>query len=262
VETVTSADGTTIAYDRVGAGPALVVVAGAFSDRKSFAALGELLSTDFAVVLYDRRGRGDSGDTPPVDVQREVEDLGAVIAAAGGSAFVFGHSSGGALTLEAAMRGLPVTALAVYEPPYVVGDDRPPNDHLAADIDAALAAGLPGEAARAFLTQVAEMPPEAVSGMEKSPAWAYFTALAPSLRYDLAVVGDQFVPTARLGSIAVPTLALSGADSPAWARHSVESVAAAIPGARVLSMAGQTHRVSQDALAPVLRDFFASATDA
>lgn len=257
MDTVTSADGTTIAYDRSGTGPALVVVAGAFCDRHAFDELGGLLGTDFTVYRYDRRARGDSGDTPPVDTGREIEDLAAVITAAGGSARVFGHSSGGALALEAAMAGSAVTALAVYEPPYVVDGDRAPNDRLGADIDTALAAGLPGEAARAFLTQVVELPAQVIAGMERSPAWTHFTALARSLPYDLAVVGDQVVPVARLAAITAPTLMISGGDSPPWARRSVAAVAAAVPGARLLSMVGQTHRVAEDALAAVLRAFFA-----
>lgn len=256
MDTVTSADGTTIAYERSGTGPALVVVPGAFCDRHSFADLGKLLAADFTVVLYDRRARGDSGDTPPVAVRREIEDLEALITAAGGSARVFGHSSGAALALEAAIAGLPVTALAVYEPPYVVGGDRAPNDHLSADIDTALAAGLPGEAARAFLAQVVELPAPAIAGMERSPAWAHFTALARSLPYDLAVVGDQAVPVSRLPAITVPTLVIRGGDSPLWARNSVAAVAAAVPGARLSTMAGQTHQVAQDALAAVLLEFF------
>lgn len=256
METVVSADGTTIAYERSGAGPALVVVPGAFNDRHSFADLGKLLAAEFTVHLYDRRARGDSGDTPPVEVGRELEDLEAVITAAGGSARVFGHSSGAALALEAAMAGLPVAGLAVYEPPYLVAGDRAPNGHLRADVDAALAAGLPGEAARAFLTQVAELPAEAISGMERSPAWAHFSALARSLPYDLAVVGDQAVPVSRLGAITAATLVISGGASPLWARRSVEAVAAAIPGARLLSMDGQTHQVAQEALAAVLLEFF------
>src|ERR1700675_3654494 len=122
--TVTSADGTTLAFDRVAEGPALVIVTGAFSDRAAPATLAGTLADEFAVYAYDRRGRGSSGDTTPYAVEREIEDIDALIAAAGGSAFVFGHSSGAALSLEAAAQGLPITKVVAYEPPYIVDDSR------------------------------------------------------------------------------------------------------------------------------------------
>ena len=120
MNTVTSSDGTTIAYDRSGEGPPLVLIGGALSDRAAAGSLAEALAPRLTAIAYDRRGRGDSGDTAPYAVEREIEDLEAIVAEAGGSAFVFGHSSGAALALEAAARGLPVTKLALYEPPFIV----------------------------------------------------------------------------------------------------------------------------------------------
>jgi pimeloyl-ACP methyl ester carboxylesterase len=253
----TSADGTAIAYEHSGSGPALVFVVGAFNDRHSFGALADLLAKDFTVHTYDRRGRGDSSDTAPYAVQREVEDLAAVIDAAGGSAGVFGHSSGAILGLEAALAGLPITRLAVYGPPYIVGTDRARPTGLADEVAEALAATRPGDAAAAFMAQAVEMPAEAIAGMRRSPAWPALEAMAPTLPYDLAVCGDQQVPE-RLAAIAVPTLALTGEDSPVWARNSVAAVAAIIPGGRSRTVAG-SHQISEVALVPVLTEFLLAA---
>jgi pimeloyl-ACP methyl ester carboxylesterase len=255
----TSADGTAIAYEQSGSGPALVFVLGAFNDRHSFGDLAAVLADDFTVYRYDRRGRGDSTDTAPYAVQREVEDLAAVIEAAGGTAGVFGHSSGAILGLEAAVAGLPISRLAVYEPPYIVGSERVRPTGLADEIDEALAAGRRGDAVAAFLTQAVELPPQAIAGMRQSPMWAGLEALAPTLPYDLALSGDQQVPE-RLATITVPTLALTGEDSPPWARNSVEAVAAMIPGGRAQSVAG-SHLISEAALAPVLTEFLLAADE-
>lgn len=257
---VTSADGTTLALEQAGRGPALVLVPGAFCDRHAFRALAELLTDDFTVLRYDRRGRGDSTDTAPYAVAREVEDLAAVLAVAGGSAGVLGHSSGAILALEAALAGLPISRLAVYEPPYVVGQDRARPTGLAAEVDTALAARRPGDVVAAFMAQTVEMPPGAIAGMRQSPAWPALEALAPTIPYDLAVCGDQRVPE-RLSGIAIPTLALCGDDSPFWARHAVEVVAAQVPGARYASVAG-SHQVSEAALVPVLTEFLLGAAEA
>jgi pimeloyl-ACP methyl ester carboxylesterase len=255
----TSADGTAIAYDRSGSGPALVFVLGAFNDRHSFGELAAVLADDFTIYSYDRRGRGDSTDTAPYAVQREVEDLAAVIEAAGGTAGVFGHSSGAILGLEAAVAGVAISRLAVYEPPYVVGNDRARPTGLVAEVDAALAAGRPGDAVAAFLSQAVQLPPEAIAGMRQSPMWPALEALAPTVPYDLALTGDGQAPE-RLAAITVPTLALSGEDSPRWAQNSVEAVAAMIPGGRARSVAG-SHRISEAALGPVLTEFLLAADE-
>jgi len=256
VETTRSADGTTIAFDRTGQGPTLVIVGGAFGDRATPRDVADVLGSEFTVVCYDRRGRGGSGDTPPYAIEREVEDLDAVIAATGGTAFVYGHSSGGVLSLEAATRSGAITALTVYEPPYVVGDDRARTVGLGDRVAALLAAGRRDDAMETFFLEGPQAPAEVVAAMKPTPAWQAMAELAHTLPYDLALLGDQVIPVDRLATIGIPTLVLSGADSPLWARNAVTAVAAAIPGARHASLAGQTHAASPDALVPVLREAF------
>jgi pimeloyl-ACP methyl ester carboxylesterase len=256
METVQSADGTTIAFDRSGSGPALILVLGAFCDRSTPRALADLLGERFSVFAYDRRGRGASGDTPPYAVEREIEDLAAVLAAAGGAALVFGHSSGAVLALEAAARRLPIVKLAVYEPPYIVDTTRDRPGDLEMRVGRLIAAGRRSEAVELFLVEGPQVPPEAMAMMKRSPSWPAFEEIAHTLPYDLAVCGDQSLPEKRIARIAIPTLALSGGESPAWARNSVDAVANAIPGARQRTLPGQTHGAADDVLAPVLFDFF------
>ncbi|HEX4220546.1 MAG TPA: alpha/beta hydrolase [Acidimicrobiales bacterium] len=256
METTRSADGTSIAFDREGDGPPLVVVVGAFCDRSTSIGLAALLAPDFTVLRYDRRGRGASGDNPPSAVEREIEDLEAVMAAAGGSAFVFAHSSGAILALEAVIGGLPATKLAVYEPPYIVEGTRDRPERLAERVGRLLAADRRSEAAELFLLEGPEVPPEVVTMMKGAPVWSRFERLAHTLPSELAVVGDQRVPVDRLARIGVSTLALSGADSPQWARDAVDAVAGAIPGSRHRVLEGQSHNASDDVLAPELASFF------
>jgi len=256
MERTRSADGTSIAFDREGEGPALVLVVGAFCDRSTSETLARLLASQFTVVRYDRRGRGSSGDTAPYAVEREIEDLQAVVAAAGGPAFVFGHSSGATLALEAVVVGLPVTRLVAYEPPYIVEGTRARPAQLAERVTQLLGADEPGEAAELFLLEGPESPPEVVAMMKAAPMWSRFEALAHTLPYDLAILGDQQIPTAGLATIDVPTLVLSGADSPRWAREAVEAVASAMPHSEHLVLEGQTHNAADDVLAPVLTSFF------
>ena len=256
MQTVTSADGTTIAYDRTGEGPALVLVVGAFCDRFSTVGLAEGLAAHATVYAYDRRGRGMSGDRQPYAVQREVEDLAAVIDAAGGSAMVYGHSSGGILGLEAAARGVPVTRLAVYEPPYTAGDDQPGGStDLLEAVRAAVAAGERQRAAVTFL-QGAGTPPQVLSHIQNGPGWSAMQELAPTLVYDLELANGGVAPAERLARISVPTLLLSGGDSPPWARQAAERVAGSVPDVREQTVPGQTHAVAPDALVPVLTEFF------
>jgi pimeloyl-ACP methyl ester carboxylesterase len=258
VQQTQSADGTVIAFDTAGAGPPLILVGGALSDRLAAVPLADLLAPSFAVYTYDRRGRGSSGDTPPYAVEREIEDLAAVIAAAGGSAGVYGHSSGAVLGLEAVMAGIPITRLAAYEPPYILEGDRPvPPADLAARIGDLVSSGRPGGAVKAFMAEAVGMAAEMVDGMAASPGWSSMEALAPTLPYDIAIVGvGNTMPAERLTAIRIPTLALDGGASPDWARHSVAALAATIPGARHLSLEGQTHGADIKVLAPVLEDFF------
>ena len=258
LKTVQSADGTAIAYERFGDGPALVLVMGAFCDRSAPRGLAALLSRDFAVFTYDRRGRGASGDTPPYAVEREIEDLDAMISETGGAAFVFGHSSGAVLALEAAASGLPIRKLAVYEPPYIVDNTRVRPRKMGERVSTLIGSGQRSEAVRLFLAEGPEVPAEVIAAMENGPGWSDMEAIAHTLPYDLAICGDQVLPSGRLAEIDVPTLALSGGASPAWARNAVDEVAATIEGAQHVSLDGQTHGAADDVLAPVLVEFFLS----
>ena len=256
MESTQSADGTMIAFDREGNGPPLVVVVGAFCDRSTSRSLAAILAPDFTVIRYDRRGRGSSGDTSPYSVEREIEDLEAVVTAAGGSALVYGHSSGAVLVLEAAARGLPVTKMALYEPPYIIEGSRSRPNQLTERVGELIVAGQRSDAAELFLVEGPGLPADVLTTMKAAPVWAHFEALAHTLPYDLAICADQVVPTNRLATIAVPTLALSGGGSPQWARDAVDAVARAIPGSEHRVLEGQTHGVADDALAPVIASFF------
>jgi pimeloyl-ACP methyl ester carboxylesterase len=261
METVTSRDGTTIAFERAGEGPVLVLVDGALCYRSfgPMTPLAELLAPDFSVYRYDRRGRGDSGDTPPYAVAREVEDLDAVIAAAGGSAFAFGISSGAVLALEAAARGLPITKLALYEPPLAVDDEDPQaSQDFAERLEQLVAAGRRGDTVEFFLTS-AGVPAEAVAEMKDEPSWPLFEAVAPTLVYDNAVLGDGTVPHERAATLTMPALVANGGESPDFFQAAARATAAAIPGARHRSLDGQSWgQVAPEALAPTLRRFFLS----
>lgn len=253
-----SSDGTSIAFEKSGNGPAIILVGGALSDRSAGAPLAALLAPRFTVFSYDRRGRGDSGDTAPYAVEREVEDLAALIREAGGSAFVFGHSSGAALALEAAIHGLAITRLALYEPPYIVDDSRPrvPED-FPARLAGLLAADRRGDAVTLFMTEAVEVPAEMVDQMRQTPIWPAMEALAHTLMYDITIMGDNSLPTERAASVTVPTLVMDGGESPAWARNAVRALADALPAARRRTLEGQTHGVAPEAIAPVLAGFFA-----
>jgi pimeloyl-ACP methyl ester carboxylesterase len=256
MDQVQSRDGTKIAFDRMGEGPPVVLVDGALSHRRlgPMAGLAEPLAADFTVFTYDRRGRGESGDTPPYAVAREVEDLAAVIEAAGGAAFVFGMSSGAVLALEAAASGLPITRLALYEPPLSV--DEPDPGDFGATLERLVADGRRGDAVAFFLTS-AGVPEEAVAGMRAEPTWALWESVAPTLVYDNRVLGDGTVPRERAATLTMPALVASGADSPDFFRAAAEATADAIPGAQHRSLPGQRWgQVEPAALAPVLREFF------
>jgi pimeloyl-ACP methyl ester carboxylesterase len=256
----TSIDGTTIAFDRSGEGPPVILVGGAFQYR-SFdprtAQLAALLAERFTVFHYDRRGRGDSGDTLPYEVDLEVEDIWALIGEAGGSAFVFGMSSGAVLALEAARR-LPITKLALYEPPFFVDDTRPP---LPADYHATLAglvsAGRAGDAVAYFMTRAVNIPAETVAQLRGAPMWPGFEAVAHTLVYDATIVGDGSIPTERCASVAIPTLVVDGGASPHWMRNAATALAAALPNVGRATLPEQDHGVDPEVLAPVLVEFFA-----
>lgn len=252
-ETVRSADGTTIGYERVGAGRPVILVGGAFSIRQAGYGLRELLAPRYTVYVFDRRGRGSSGDTAPYDVEREVEDVGALVEAAGGSAAIYGHSSGAILALEAAARGLPISKLAVYEPPYTFDPEHP---EPAGDngVQAALDAGDRDDAAARFM-RLTGMDDRMIAETKQAPFWPAMVAIAHTLPYDLALSGDGTVPTGRFAGISAPTLVLDGGASPAWAARAATAVTDAIRGARPVTLDGQTHAVDPAVLAPVLAEF-------
>lgn len=253
METVTSADGTPIVYERSGGGPALVVSTGAFCDRLSSAPLAERLSDRYTVYRFDRRGRGDSGDTPPWAVGREVEDLAAVVAATGETPLLYGHSSGASLALEATAAGVPVRRLAVYEPPYVPGEGTAPET---ADRMASLCVdGRPDEAALFFLRNTG-MGDEQLAQMQAAPFWARMVGLAPQLAYDVRLGNGGEVPVDRLAAIQCPTLALAGELSAPWASDGAATIAAAVADGRSEIVDGQRHGVDQGVAAAFLIKFF------
>jgi pimeloyl-ACP methyl ester carboxylesterase len=250
MNTVRSADGTELAYEVEGQGPALVVVTGAFCDKGTSADLAAVLAPHRTVYRYDRRGRTDSGDTPLYAVAREVEDLAAVVGLAGEAA-VYGHSSGGALALLAAARGVPMTRLAVYEPPFRTDGGADPG--FAGEIAAAIAAGDRGAAVRRFLAGIG-IPPEVVATAESWPDWPAMVGIAHTLSYDLAIGGDATVP-AELAAIAVPTLVVHGGRSMDWLAGGMAELVATVPGATERRLDDQDHGVAPDVIAPVLLDF-------
>ncbi len=263
MNTVISSDGTTIAFDRKGEGPPLVLIDGAFGHRR-FGPISELaaaLAPRFTVYTYDRRGRGDSTDTSPYAVDREIEDLEALVKQAGGSAFVYGHSSGAALALEAVTQGVPITKLALYEAPYIVDDSRPPlPPDYQAHLGALLADDRRGGAVKLFMKNPANVPPVIVTMMGLMgflPFWSKLKAVAHTLPYDAAIMEHSDVghPAVHGGDVTVPTLVMGGAKSPPWLRNAVNTVAHAIPAAQQRTLPGQTHNVKASAVAPVLAEF-------
>src|SRR5262245_58366736 len=212
MDKVHSKDGTKIAFDRSGKGPAVILVSGGSVDHTSNAPLAAQLAKHFTVFNYHRRGRGESGDTPPYAVAREVEDIQAVISAAGGSAYLYGSSSGGALALEAA-RQIPATIskLALWEPPYILEGSRlPPPADTARTYTDLVAAGRRGDAVEFFMTRVVGMPPEFATFARTQPWWPAQEALAHTLAYDAAIMGDYSLPTERVAAVTTPTIVIAG----------------------------------------------------
>ena len=258
-EMVTSADGTAIAYERSGAGPPVVVVGGALCARAQLRPLAAELASRFTVFNYDRRGRGESGDAAPYAVEREVEDLTAVIAAAGGTAAAYGHSSGAALILHAAAHGAPIDRLVVHEPPFSSGteEERESSAAFAEQLAAVLADGRDGDAVELFLS-TAGIPPEALAAMRDDPWWPEAVALAPTLAYDTAVIDNHAggaVPVATIAGVTIPALVLAGGASPDWMLDAGRQVAEALPAGRHRILEGAGHDVEPAVLAPVVVAF-------
>jgi pimeloyl-ACP methyl ester carboxylesterase len=262
---VTSKDGTTIAFDKSGEGPALILVGGAFEQRAfdsetAKLASQPLLAQHFTVYNYDRRGRGDSTDTLPYAVEREIEDIEALINAAGGSAFLYGISSGAALALEAAIKlDVKVKKLAMYEAPY--NDDETARQawrDYRRKLDELLAEDRRGDAVILFMMLVG-MPEEAIPEVKQYPMWPMFEAIAPTIAYDAAVLGEEAsVPAERAAAVTVPTLVMDGSESYPFMHETAVALANSIPNGQHRTLEGQTHEVSAEALAPVLVNFFKS----
>lgn len=260
MRTVASKDGTAIAFDRLGEGPPVILVGGASVDRMSNAPLAKLLSADFTVFNFDRRGRGDSGDTHPYAVEREIDDIVAIVGEAGGDARLYGISSGAALALRAASSGVPVTRLALWEPPFILDESmRPPADQVE-QLERMVAEGRRGDAAEYFMREVVQMPPEIVTDARTQPWWPAQEALAHTLAYDARIMGDYAIPLDVVASVRVPTLVLAGGADIPWMRETARSLADALPRGRTRFLEGQGHSVDDEVLAPALREFLLAVT--
>ncbi|MFE5483533.1 alpha/beta fold hydrolase [Streptomyces sp. NPDC056527] len=252
---VTSGDGTRIAYERRGEGQPVILVGGALCTAETEAPLADLLAPRFSVVTYDRRGRGGSGDTGPYTVEREIDDLAALADAVGGRVMVHGTSSGGALALAAAGAGLPIDRLSVYEPPFSAepGACRTYAAHRRR-LTGLLDRGQRAAALELFLADA--MPPGALAGMRGGAEWPRLEAVAHTLAYDHAVLGDGAVPAKCLRRVHARVLVVDGGASPAWMRRAAHHVSTALPHGRHRTLTGQTHQVAPHVLAPALEEFF------
>lgn len=268
MQQVTSQDGTLIAYEGVGQGPALILVHGAMFTRVFYTGLAAILAPQFTVFTYDRRGRGESGDTALYTILREVEDLEALTNAVGGSAFVFGHSTGAALSLEAA-RLLPaaITKLAVYEPPFIIDESLPPapQDFLPR-LKELISAGRRGEAIEYYMQIVGGVPAELIAQMRHSPMWPGIEAIAHAVVYDGVIMEDTLrgdpLELRKWACVTVPTLIMDGtvlagsAVRHGFLRHGAEELASILPHAQRCTLEGQDHIPTDDVLAPALKAFF------
>lgn len=270
MNTVTSKDGTTIAFDKSGAGKPLILVGAALSSRSLEVTLRELLAPHFTVIAYDRRGRGDSGDTPPYAVEREIEDIAALVQEVGGSAFLFGQSSGAVLALEAAASlGSAISKLALYEPPFGVDESRPPlpPDYVR-HLTELIRADRRGDAVEYFMTAAVGVPREMLPQMRQAPMWPALEAAAPTLLYDQAVMdaaqrstGQGYTLRSELmAAVTTPTIAMDGGASPVWLRTPVQATVDALPNAKRRTLEGQSHGIAMEApdvLARTLVEIFA-----
>lgn len=258
-QTVTSADGTVIAYEQAGDGPPVILIGGAFNDRSSVAGLAAVLAPELTTIAYDRRGRGDSTDNSEYSVQREIEDITALIDRVGAPVALFGHSSGAVLALEAAQRGLPVHRVAAYEPPFIVNESRPrPGADLADRIRTLVEEDRRGDAVELFLTEAVAVPGPVVADMRAGEVWGWLTNLAHTLPYDVIICGPgNAFPAEFLTTITTQTLAIGGGQSPPWLSGGARAVAELIPNARYFELEGHDHSVLQQpaALRPVLLEF-------
>lgn len=252
MNTLISKDGTRIAYDRSGDGPAVILVMGAFNDHTTGIPLAQALAPRFTVINYDRRGRGESGDSSPYAIEREIEDLAALISMAGGAASVFGYSSGAVLALRAAAGGLAVSHLALYEPPPAGGKPGELAPHLA-DL---VAAGRRGDAVELFQTDAVGIPAVIVAQMRTAPFRPALEKMAHTLEYESRILGP--LPYGLAASLGLPALVISGENSPEVMRQAALSLAEALPDCRFRSLTGQGHDLVPEVLTPLLEEFFLS----
>jgi pimeloyl-ACP methyl ester carboxylesterase len=252
---VTSSDGTSIAYERVGTGPAVILVdaAGNFRGFSPMPQLAEALAEHFTAFTYDRRGKGASTDTLPYAVDREIEDLQALIDLAGGSAFVHGFSSGATLALLAAERGTGIAKVSLLEPPLGVTDSPPPPSGISGEVARLIITGRRGEAYEHWLKGIG-VPAEMIAQMRESPMWPALEATAHTLIYDSLIPGSM--PPDRLAAISTPALVVGSEGSPDQLRNWVQGVAEALPDASARFLPGTWHGVSAEHLAPALAEFF------
>jgi pimeloyl-ACP methyl ester carboxylesterase len=257
MNTVISKDGTPIAFDRSGEGAPIILVVGAFNDRSTGAPLAATLSEHFTVFNYDRRGRGASGDSTLYAIEREIEDLAALLDKAGGSASVFGYSSGAILALKAAARGLALSRLALYEPPFLLEDGFPKlAQEISVRLTELLSSGRRGDAVELYQMELVGIPAEIVAQLRHAPFRPALEHIAHTLVYDATLTGDMPVLAEQLPSITVPTLVISGGNSQARVRSAAQTLAGTLPNAQHRSLSGQTHDIVPEVLAPVLEAFF------
>ncbi|MFG1624142.1 alpha/beta fold hydrolase [Kribbella sp. NPDC049227] len=260
IETVVSRDGTPIVVEVYGdSGPAIVLVGGALNDRRTFTPLAKRLADGFTVATYDRRGRGDSGDVQPWAVERELEDLAAVVDVVGGSAYALGVSTGAVFAAEAAAQGVPIRGLLLIEPPFILDDTRSVPVDLANRLQELVAQDRYGDATELFLVTAVEMPAEVVAPLRNAPLWKDLEALAPTLAYDVLLMDDFTIPAHWATAITVPTLVIDGGQSREWRRNTAQIVADLLPQGRRLTMDGQPHDVDPEVLGPIVAEFIAGS---
>jgi len=250
MEKVTSKDGTTIAFEQSGKGPAIILVVGAFNDRATGAPLARFLERHFTVFNYDRRGRGESGDAGSYAIEREIEDLDTLITQAGGSAFVFGYSSGATLALRSAAHGLNISQLALYDPP----PSGAKAGQLAPQLSELIAAGRKGDAVELFQIEAVGIPAAVVAQMRNAPFRPSLEKMAHTLVYESTIL--QPLPSGLIASIRIPTLVIDGEESHDLIRQTAQSLADALPGGQHRTLVGQGHDMVPAVLAPVLEEFF------
>jgi pimeloyl-ACP methyl ester carboxylesterase len=253
---VVSKDGTPIGYDVSGAGVPVIFAVGAFNDRTRCAPLAAALADSYRPVVYDRRARGESGDTPPYAVDREVEDLAALIDAVGGEAAVFGYSSGGVLALKAAADGVRISRLALFEVPFALGGLPAGPADAPARMAELVDSGRPGDAVAMFQRDVIGLPPPVTEQMRQSPMWASLEAMARSVVYDTTITSEFSTPTPAMAAVTTPTLVMVGAATWPGLRGSAEALAALLPAATFLAVeGGENHDIPVDTTADALREF-------